>query len=121
MAIVPQPVTLYHNPKCGTSVKVLALLRQHGVEPAIIEYLKTPPTAAEWKALIAKSGLGIRAFLRTKEKLYNELDLANPKWTDGQLFAHLTQHPALLNRPVVETPKAARPCRPAETVLELLA
>jgi arsenate reductase len=103
-------------------VKVLALLRENGVEPTIIEYLKTPPTAAEWKTLIAKAapGLGIRDFLRPKEKLYTELDLGNPKWTDSQLLAKLTAHPALLNRPVVATSKVARPCRPAETVLDLL-
>ncbi|MCZ2148580.1 MAG: arsenate reductase (glutaredoxin) [Bryobacterales bacterium] len=113
-------VTIYHNPKCGTSVKVLALLREHGVEPVVVEYLKTPPTAAQWKALIARSGLGARPFLRAREKLYTELDLANPKWTDAQLVDFLAQHPALLNRPVVASPKGARPCRPAETVLELL-
>lgn len=113
-------VTIYHNPKCGTSVKVLGLLRQNGVEPTVIEYLKTPPTKVEWKALIARSGLGVRDFLRSKEKLYGELDLANPKWTDAQLTAFLAEHPALLNRPVVETAKGVRPCRPAETVLELL-
>jgi arsenate reductase (glutaredoxin) len=117
---VPQPVTIYHNPKCGTSVKVLGLLRERGMEPTVVEYLKTPPTAAQWKALIGKSGLGIRAFLRTKEKLYTELDLANTKWTDAQLLKHLTEHPGLLNRPVVETAQAARPCRPAETVLEFV-
>ncbi|MCC6363806.1 MAG: arsenate reductase (glutaredoxin) [Bryobacterales bacterium] len=113
-------VTIYHNPKCGTSVKVLALLRERGVEPEIVEYLKTPPTAAQWKALIARSGLGARAFLRTKEKLYAELDLANPKWTDAQLAGYLAQHPVLLNRPVVASSKGVRPCRPVETALELL-
>jgi len=114
------PVTIYHNPKCGTSLKVLALLRERGVEPAVVEYLKTPPSAAQWKALIARSGLDVRDFLRTKEKLYAELDLANPKWTSAQLLHFLAEHPVLLNRPVVATPKAVRPCRPAETVLDLL-
>lgn len=113
-------VTIYHNPRCGTSVKVLALLRERGIEPGIVEYLKDPPTAEQWKALIARSGLGARAFLRAKEKLYAELDLANPKWTDDQLIHFLAQHPALLNRPVVASARGARPCRPAETVLELL-
>ncbi|MCC6392321.1 MAG: arsenate reductase (glutaredoxin) [Bryobacterales bacterium] len=113
-------VTIYHNPKCGTSVKVLALLRERGVQPEIVEYLKTPPTAAQWKALIARSGLGARVFLRSKEKLYAELDLANPKWTDVQLIHLLAQHPALLNRPVVASPKGVRPCRPVETVFQLL-
>jgi arsenate reductase (glutaredoxin) len=112
--------TLYHNPNCGTSRNVLALLRERGIEPRLIEYLKTPPTLAQWKALIKRSGLSARAFLRTKEKLYAELDLANPKWTDAQLTAFLAEHPSLLNRPIVATPKGVRPCRPAETVFELL-
>jgi arsenate reductase (glutaredoxin) len=114
------PVTIYHNPKCSTSVKVLALLRERGVEPTIVEYLKTPLTAAEWKALVKRSGLGVRAFLRTKEKLYGELELAGSKWTDDQLLGFLAQYPALLNRPVVASGKGVRPCRPVETALELL-
>jgi arsenate reductase len=113
-------VTIYHNPSCGTSRTVLGLLREHGIEPTIIEYLKSPPTLAELKALIQRSGLPARDFLRTKEKLYAELDLASPKWTDAQLTAFLVEHPSLLNRPVVETPKGIRACRPAETVLEML-
>jgi arsenate reductase len=113
-------VTTYHNPNCGTSRNALALLRERGIEPKIVEYLKTPPTRAELKELIRRSGLSARYFLRTKEKLYAELDLANPKWTEAQLIGFLAEHPALLNRPVVETPKGVRPCRPAETVLELL-
>lgn len=113
-------VTIYHNPKCGTSRNALALLRERNIEPTIIEYLKTPPTLAQFKALIKRSGLSAREFLRTKEKLYTELDLANPKWTDAQLTAFLAEHPSLLNRPVVETPKGVRPCRPAETVADLL-
>ncbi len=113
-------VTIYHNPKCGTSVKVLALLRSHGVEPVVVEYLKTPPSAAAWKALLARAGRPVRDFLRAKEKLYAEFDLANAKWSDAQLIDLLAEHPALLNRPVVASPKGVRPCRPAETVLELL-
>ena len=112
-------VTIYHNPNCGTSRNALALIRERGIQPTIVEYLKTPPTLAQLKALIQRSGLGARAFLRTREKLYAELDLANPKWTDTQLIAFLAEHPALLNRPIVETPKGIRPCRPAETILEL--
>lgn len=112
--------TIYHNPGCGTSRNVLALLRERGIESTVIEYLKTPPTVDELKALVQRSGLGVRDFLRSKEKLYTELDLANPKWTDEQLLGFLAENPALLNRPVVETPKGARACRPAETVLELL-
>jgi arsenate reductase len=113
-------VTIYHNPNCGTSRNALALLRERNLDPSIIEYLKHPPTLAEFQSLIKRSGLGARAFLRTKEKLYAELDLANPKWTEAQLTAFLAEHPQLLNRPVVETPKGVRPCRPAETVLDLL-
>lgn len=113
-------VTIYHNPNCGTSRKALALLRERNIEPTIIEYLKTPPTLAQFKSLIKRSALGARAFLRTKEKLYTELDLASPKWTEAQLTAFLAEHPQLLNRPVVETPKGVRPCRPAEIVLHLL-
>lgn len=114
-------VTLYHNPGCGTSRNVLALLRERGIEPTVIEYLKNPPTLEQLKALIERSGLGAREFLRTREKLYAELDLAHSKWTDAQLVAFLAEHPALLNRPVVETEKGVRACRPAETVLQLLA
>jgi len=113
-------VTIYHNPNCGTSRNTLALLRERNIEPTVIQYLKNPPTLAEWKALINRSGLTARAFLRTKEKLYTDLDLANPKWTEAQLTAFLTEHPQLLNRPVVETDKGVHPCRPAETVLQLL-
>jgi arsenate reductase len=113
-------VTIYHNPSCGTSRNTLALLRERGIEPTIIEYLKAPPTFAQLEALIHRSGLHARAFLRTKEKLYAELDLDNPKWTDAHLTQFLAEHPQLLNRPVVETPKGVRPCRPAETVTQLL-
>ena len=117
---VNKGVTLYHNPNCGTSRNVLALLKERGIEPQVIDYMKTPPSLAELKALVKRSGLGARDFLRTKEKLYAELDLANPKWTDGQLLEFLAKHPGLLNRPVMETPKGMKPCRPAETALELL-
>jgi arsenate reductase len=112
--------TIYHNPNCGTSRNVLALLRERGIEPTIVEYLKHPPTLAQLKSLIKRSGQPVRTFLRTKEKLYIELDLANPKWTETQLTQFLAEHPSLLNRPVVETPKGVCPCRPAETVLNLL-
>ena len=115
-----KPVTLYHNPNCGTSRNVLALLRERDIEPVVVQYLKDPPSKAEWKALVQRSGLGVRAFLRTKEKLYTELNLADTKWTDAQLLGFLAEHPVLLNRPVVETGKGVRPCRPAETVLELI-
>jgi len=113
-------VTIYHNPNCGTSRNVLALLREKGLDPTVVEYLKHPPTLAELQALIELSGLGARAFLRTREKLFTELGLDNPKWTDAELIAVLAKYPQLLNRPVVATAKGVRPCRPVETVLELL-
>ena len=113
-------ITIYHNRNCGTSRNALALLRERNMEPTIVEYLKTPPTLAQLKSLIKRSGLSAREFLRAKEKLYAELDLANPKWTEAQLTTFLAEHPSLLNRPIVETPKGVRPCRPAEVVLDLL-
>jgi arsenate reductase len=115
-----KPVKIFHNPNCGTSRKALALLREHGIEPEIIEYLKTPPTRQQLAAIVKRSGLSARDFLRTRERLYGELDLANPKWTDDQLIGFLAENPVLLNRPVVETAKGIKPCRPAEAVLDLL-
>ena len=113
-------VTIYHNPGCGTSRTALALLREKGVEPEAVEYLKTPLTEKQLTEMVRRSGLDAREFIRTREKLYTEFDLANPQWTDAQLVGFLAEHPVLLNRPVVSTPKGVRPCRPAETVLELL-
>ena len=111
---------IYHNAGCGTSRNVLALLRERGVEPEVVLYLKTPPGQEELARLVERSGVGVRAFLRSREKLYAELDLGNAKWSDAELLGMLAEHPALLNRPVVETDKGVRVCRPAETVLELL-
>lgn len=113
-------VRIFHNPNCGTSRNVLALLQQHGLEPEIIEYLKTPPTHDQLAAMVKRSGLSARDFLRTKQKLYSELDLANPKWTEDQIVGVLAENPVLLNRPIVETPKGVKPCRPAEAVVDLL-
>lgn len=113
-------VTVFHNPACGTSRNVLALLRERGIEPEIVEYLKTPLSHQRLRDMIARSGLSARDFLRKREPLYKELDLDNPKWSADQLAGKLAENPSLLNRPVVETPKGVRPCRPAETVLELL-
>lgn len=112
--------TIYHNPKCGTSRNTLALLRERGIEPAIVEYLKTPPSRAALKALLAEAGLTVRDVLRAKEPVYKELGLDDPKWSDEQLFGFIEQHPILLNRPIVQTPAGVRLCRPAETVLEIL-
>jgi arsenate reductase len=113
-------VTIFHNPACGTSRNALALLRERGIEPEIVEYLKTPPSGPQLREMIARSGLTARDFLRKRERLYEELDLDNPKWSEDQLIQFLAENPPLLNRPVVETAKGVRPCRPAETVLELL-
>lgn len=113
-------VTIFHNPSCGTSRNVLALLRERGIEPEIVDYLKTPPSGERLRGMIKRSGLQARDFLRKRERLYGELDLENPKWSEDQLVEALAENLSLLNRPVVETAKGVRPCRPAETVLQLL-
>jgi arsenate reductase len=113
-------VTIFHNPSCGTSRNALALLRERGIEPEVVEYLKTPPSRDQLYDMVRRSGLSARDFLRKRERLYEELDLDNPKWSEEQLIRFLAENPSLLNRPVVATAKGVRPCRPAETVLELL-
>lgn len=113
-------ITIYHNPNCGTSRNTLAMIRQSGVEPNIIEYLKTPPNRTELKALLKGMGLGVRAVLRQKGTPYDELGLGEPKWTDEQLIDFMLQHPILINRPIVVTPMGTRLCRPSEAVLDVL-
>ena len=113
-------VTIYHNPKCGTSRNVLAMIRRSGEEPVVIEYLKNPPSRERLKELIAVMGIPVRALLREKGTLYAELGLGDPKWTDEELIDFMTAHPILINRPIVVTPKGARLCRPSETVLDIL-
>lgn len=113
-------VTIYHNPSCGTSRNTLAMIRESGEEPVIVEYLKHPPDRARLRALADAMGLPVRALLREKGTPYAELDLGNPKWTDDQLLDFMLSHPILIQRPIVETPKGVRICRPVETVLELL-
>ena len=113
-------VTIYHNPACGTSRNTLAMIRQSGEEPEIIEYLKTPPSRARLIELIAAMGISVRALLREKGTPYTELGLADPKWTDDQLIDFMLAHPILINRPIVVTPKGVRLCRPSEAVLGLL-
>jgi arsenate reductase len=113
-------VTIFHNPGCGTSRSVLGLLRERGIEPEIVEYLKMPPSRQQLLGMIARSGLPARDFLRKRENLYKELDLENPKWSGEELIQFLADNPSLLNRPVVATDKGVRPCHPAETVLDLL-
>jgi arsenate reductase (glutaredoxin) len=113
-------ITIFHNPACGTSRNTLSMIRNSGVEPTVIEYLKTPPTKARLQQLLAAMGTGARALLREKGTPYEELDLANPKWSDDALLDFMLQHPILINRPIVETPLGTRLCRPSELVLDLL-
>lgn len=113
-------VTIYHNPACGTSRNVLALIRNSGEEPQVIEYLKTPPSRDELVSLIQRMGISVRDVLRRKGTPYDELGLDDPKWTDGQLIHFMMQHPILINRPIVVTPKGVKLCRPSETVLDIL-
>ena len=113
-------ITIYHNPACGTSRNTLAMIRQSGEEPEVIEYLKTPPSRERLKELIAAMGVPARALLREKETLYRDLDLSNPKLSDDELIDFMIAHPNLINRPIVATPKGVRLCRPSELVLEIL-
>jgi arsenate reductase len=114
-------VTIYHNPDCGTSRNTLAMIRQSGVEPIIIEYLKTPPSRETLKDLIATMRIPVRALLREKGTPYKELGLDDPEWTDDDLLDFMMAHPILINRPIVVTPKGVRLCRPSEAVIDLLA
>jgi arsenate reductase len=113
-------VTIYHNPSCGTSRNTLEMIRQGGEEPQIVEYLKTPPDRARLIELIAAMGIPVRALLREKGTPYAELRLADPKWSDDELIDFMLAHPILINRPIVQTPKGTKLCRPSETVLDLL-
>ncbi|MDE2261560.1 MAG: arsenate reductase (glutaredoxin) [Gammaproteobacteria bacterium] len=113
-------VTIYHNPGCGTSRNALELIRKAGIEPEIIEYLKTPPARATLEALIARMGARPRELLRQKGTPYAELGLGGDRWTDEQLIDQMLAHPILINRPIVVTPLGVRLCRPSETVLDIL-
>ncbi len=113
-------VTIYHNPACGTSRNVLAMIRNSGEEPVVIEYLKTPPDRATLTALITAMGVPVRAVLREKGTPYAELGLDDPKWSDEQLIGFMLQHPILINRPIVATPLGTMLCRPSEAVLDIL-
>ena len=113
-------VTIYHNPACGTSRNTLAMIRQSGEVPIVIEYLKNPPGRARLIELIRAMAIPVRALLREKATPYAELGLGDPKWTDDQLLDFMLAHPILINRPIVETPKGTRLCRPSEAVLDLL-
>ncbi|RKP53588.1 arsenate reductase (glutaredoxin) [Pararobbsia silviterrae] len=113
-------VTIYHNPKCGTSRNTLALIRNAGIEPTIVEYLKSPPDRATLKALLSRAGLSVRDILREKGTPYDELGLSDPTLSDAQLLDAIEAHPILLNRPIVATDRGVRLCRPSEVVLEIL-
>jgi arsenate reductase len=113
-------VTIYHNPSCGTSRNTLAMIRQSGEEPEVIEYLKNPPGRNRLVELINAMGISVRALLREKGTPYAELGLADPKWRDDELIDFMLAHPILINRPIVATAKGVRLCRPSELVLDLL-
>jgi arsenate reductase len=113
-------VTFYHNPDCGTSRNTLAMIRNAGIEPVVIEYLTNPPSREKLVELIAQSGLSVREVLREKGTPYVELDLGNPALTDEQLLEAMLAHPILINRPFVVTSMGVRLCRPSELVLDIL-
>jgi arsenate reductase (glutaredoxin) len=113
-------ITIFHNPKCGTSRNTLALIRNTGVEPEVIEYLKTPPMRDKLLELIAQMAVPVRDVMRRKEKLYDELALDNPALSDDALIDAMLAHPILINRPIVVTPLGTRLCRPSEAVLDIL-
>jgi len=113
-------ITIYHNPACGTSRKTLAIIRQSGEEPEIIEYLKTPPSRERLVELIRAMGIKPRELLRRRGTPYDELGLDDPKWSDDAIIDFMVAHPVLINRPIVVTPKGVRLCRPPEVVLEIL-
>ena len=113
-------ITIYHNPACGTSRNVLAMIRNSGEEPNVIEYLKTPPDRMTLIGLIKAMDVPVRDLLRKKGTPYEELSLDEPNWTDEQLIDFMLQHPILNNRPIVVTPLGTRLCRPSEAVLDIL-
>src|ERR1700742_4640108 len=113
-------VVIYHNPNCGTSRNTLGLIRNAGIEPHVVEYLKTPPSRAMLEQLIARMGISVRALLREKGTPYRELGLADKTLTDASLLDAMMAHPILINRPIVVTPAGVWLCRPSEAVLDLL-
>lgn len=114
------PVTIFHNPKCGTSRTVLGLIRERGIEPEVIDYLKHPPGRDKLVELIAQMKLPVREVMRGKEALYQELRLDDPALSDDALIDAMVAHPILMNRPIVVTPRGTRLCRPSDTVLGIL-
>jgi arsenate reductase len=113
-------ITIYHNPKCGTSRNTLALIRNTGVEPRVIHYLETPPSRDELVELITATGAPVRDLIRSKQEIFNELGLADSKWSDDELIDFMLLHPILINRPIVVTSIGTRLCRPSEVVLDIL-
>jgi len=113
-------IVIYYNPECGMSRNTLALIRNAGVEPHVVEYLKTPPSRAMLAGLIARMGVSVREVIREKGTPYAELGLADPDLTDEQLVDAMLAHPVLINRPIVVSPEGVRLCRPSEAVLDLL-
>ena len=120
MTTTSPDITLYHNARCSNSRGALALLRERGIEPAIVDYIAHPLDEARLTALVARLGVPVRELMRTKEAAYQELGLGDPQRTDAELIAAIARHPVLLNRPIVVTPRGALLCRPPERVLELL-
>jgi arsenate reductase len=118
--LLAMDVIIYHNPDCGTSRNTLGMIRNAGVEPHVIEYLKTPPARALLKQLIERMGVTARSVLREKGTPFNDLGLADPSLTDDQLLDAMMAHPILVNRPIVVAPRGVRLCRPSEVVIELL-
>ena len=116
----PVPVTIYHNPRCSNSRAALALLQEKGVQPQVVEYLKTPLNRTELQALATATGMPLRDLLRIKEVAFQTLGLGNPECTEAQMLDAVVAHPELLNRPIVTTPRGTLLCRPPERVLELL-
>jgi arsenate reductase len=116
----PMDIVVYHNPACGTSRNVLGLIRNSGIEPHVVEYLKTPPSRALLAQLIERMSVAVREVLREKGTPYAELGLGNPALTDDQLLDAMMAHPILINRPIVVSPLGVKLCRPSETVLDLL-
>ena len=113
-------VTIYHNPACGTSRNTLAMIRASGEEPVVIEYLKTPPSRERLSELAKAIGVSVRDLMREKGTPYAELKLGDPKWSDAELLDFMAEHPILIQRPIVETRKGTKMCRPSEAVLDLL-
>ena len=116
----PVSVTIYHNPACGTSRNTLALIRNAGIEPTVIEYLSTPPDRATLVDLLQRMGVRPRQLLREKGTPYAELGLGDERWSDDELIDHMLAHPILINRPIVVTPWGTKLCRPSEAVLGIL-